>query len=62
MESSRLRTMYHWDSTQALQDRHWRVDLSRDTARHSRIMAVLCRRALIDRLKHILTINECSRR
>jgi beta-glucosidase len=53
-------TMYHWDLPQALQDRlgGW---MSRDTATAFADYAGYVAGRLSDRLKHILTINECSR-
>lgn len=53
-------TMYHWDLPQALQDRHggW---MSRDTAMAFADYAGYVAQRLSDRVKHIFTINECSR-
>jgi beta-glucosidase len=53
-------TMYHWDLPQALQDRHggWR---SRDTSKAFADYAGYVASRLSDRVKHIFTINECSR-
>jgi beta-glucosidase len=52
--------MYHWDLPQALQDRHggWR---SRDTSKAFADYAGYVASRLSDRVKHIFTINECSR-
>jgi beta-glucosidase len=53
-------TMYHWDLPQALQDRFggW---LSRDTSKAFADYAGYVAERLSDRVKHIFTINECSR-
>src|SRR6478735_1775911 len=53
-------TMYHWDLPQALQDRHggW---MSRDTSKAFADYAGYVAEHLSDRVKHIFTINECSR-
>ena len=53
-------TLYHWDLPQALQDRHggW---MSRDTAKAFADYAAYVAGRLSDRVKHIFTINECSR-
>jgi beta-glucosidase len=53
-------TLYHWDLPQALQDRvgGW---MSRDTARAFADYAGYVATALSDRVKHVFTINECSR-
>jgi beta-glucosidase len=53
-------TMYHWDLPQALQDRlgGW---MSRDTSRAFADYAGYVAEHLSDRVKHIFTINECSR-
>ena len=53
-------TMYHWDLPQALQDRHggW---MSRDTSKAFADYAGYVAARLSDRVKHIFTINECSR-
>jgi len=53
-------TMYHWDLPQALQDRHggW---MSRDTSKAFADYAGYVAERLSDRVKHIFTINECSR-
>ena len=52
--------MYHWDLPQALQDRHggWG---SRDTSKAFADYAGYVAERLSDRVKHIFTINECSR-
>ncbi len=53
-------TLYHWDLPQALQDRlgGW---LSRDTSKAFADYAGYVAARLSDRIKHIFTINECSR-
>src|ERR1700730_15730293 len=53
-------TLYHWDLPQALQDRFggW---MSRDTAKAFADYAGYVVERLSDRVKHIFTINECSR-
>jgi beta-glucosidase len=53
-------TMYHWDMPQTLQDRlgGW---MSRDTAKAFADYAGHVAERLSDRVKHIFTINECSR-
>jgi beta-glucosidase len=53
-------TLYHWDLPQALQDRFggW---LSRDTSRAFADYAGYIAQRLTDRVKHIFTVNECSR-
>ena len=53
-------TMYHWDMPQTLQDRlgGW---MSRDTAKAFADYAGYVAERLSDRVKHIFTINECSR-
>jgi beta-glucosidase len=53
-------TLYHWDLPQALQDRFggW---MSRDTAKAFADYAGYVAERLSDRVKHIFTINECSR-
>jgi beta-glucosidase len=53
-------TMYHWDLPQALQDRHggW---MARDTPKAFADYAGYVAARLSDRVKHIFTINECSR-
>ena len=53
-------TMYHWDLPQALQDRSggW---MSRDTSKAFADYAGYVAERLSDRVKHIFTINECSR-
>src|SRR2546430_1300362 len=53
-------TMYHWDLPQALQDRHggW---MSRDTSKAFADYAGYVAERISDRVKHIFTINECSR-
>src|SRR5665647_2123080 len=53
-------TLYHWDLPQALQDRFggW---LSRDTSKAFADYAGYVAEKLSDRVKHIFTINECSR-
>jgi beta-glucosidase len=53
-------TMYHWDLPQALQDRlgGW---LSRDTSKAFADYAGYVAERLSDRVKHIFTVNECSR-
>jgi beta-glucosidase len=52
--------MYHWDLPQALQDRlgGW---LSRDTSKAFADYAGYVADRLSDRVKHIFTVNECSR-
>ena len=53
-------TLYHWDLPQALQDRFggW---TSRDTSKAFADYAGYVAERLSDRVKHIFTINECSR-
>jgi beta-glucosidase len=53
-------TLYHWDLPQTLQDRFggW---TSRDTAKAFADYAAYVAERLSDRVKHIFTINECSR-
>jgi beta-glucosidase len=53
-------TLYHWDLPQTLQDRlgGW---TSRDTAKAFADYAGYVARRLTDRVRHIFTINECSR-
>jgi beta-glucosidase len=53
-------TLYHWDLPQALQDRFggW---MSRDTSKAFGDYAGYVAERLTDRVKHIFTINECSR-
>ncbi len=53
-------TLYHWDLPQALQDRFggW---MSRDTSKAFADYAGYVAQHLSDRVKHIFTINECSR-
>jgi beta-glucosidase len=53
-------TLYHWDLPQTLQDRFggW---LSRDTSRAFAEYASYVAQRLTDRVKHVFTINECSR-
>jgi len=53
-------TLYHWDLPQALQDRFggW---MSRDTAKAFADYSGYVAERLTDRVKHIFTINECSR-
>ena len=53
-------TLYHWDLPQTLQDRlgGW---LSRDTSKAFADYAGYVAERLSDRVKHIFTINECSR-
>ena len=53
-------TMYHWDLPQSLQDRlgGW---MSRDTAKAFADYAGYVAARLSDRVKHMITINECSR-
>jgi beta-glucosidase len=53
-------TLYHWDLPQALQDRFggWQ---SRDTAKAFADYAGYVVERLSDRVKHVFTINECSR-
>lgn len=53
-------TLYHWDLPQALQDRlgGW---VSRDTSKAFGDYAGYVAERLSDRVKHIFTINECSR-
>ena len=53
-------TLYHWDLPQALQDRFggW---TSRDTAKTFADYAGYVVERLTDRVKHVFTINECSR-
>jgi beta-glucosidase len=53
-------TLYHWDLPQSLQDRlgGW---ASRDTAQAFADYAGYVAERLTDRVKHIFTINECSR-
>jgi beta-glucosidase len=53
-------TLYHWDLPQALQDRvgGW---MSRDTAKAFADYSGYVAERLSDRVKHIFTINECSR-
>jgi beta-glucosidase len=53
-------TMYHWDLPQALQDRNggW---MSRDTSMAFADYTGYVAERLSDRVKHIFTINECSR-
>ena len=53
-------TLYHWDLPQALQDRFggW---MSRDTAKAFADYSGYVAERLSDRVKHIFTINECSR-
>src|SRR5215831_1345306 len=53
-------TLYHWDLPQALQDR-WGGWESRDTAQAFAHYAGYVAERLTDRVKHIFTINECSR-
>jgi beta-glucosidase len=53
-------TLYHWDLPQALQDRSggW---MSRDTSNAFADYAAYVARRMTDRVKHVFTINECSR-
>jgi beta-glucosidase len=53
-------TLYHWDLPQALQDRFggW---ISRDTSKAFGDYAGYVAEHLTDRVKHIFTVNECSR-
>jgi beta-glucosidase len=53
-------TMYHWDLPQTLQDRFggWR---SRDTSKAFADYTGYVAQRISDRVKHIFTINECSR-
>jgi len=53
-------TLYHWDLPETLQDRFggW---TSRDTAKAFADYAGYVAKRLTDRVKHIFTINECSR-
>ena len=53
-------TLYHWDLPQALQDRlgGW---LSRDTSKAFADYAGYVAARMSDRVKHVFTINECSR-
>lgn len=53
-------TLYHWDLPQRLQDRlgGW---TSRDTAKAFADYAGYVAQRLTDRVRHIFTINECSR-
>jgi beta-glucosidase len=53
-------TIYHWDLPLALQDRlgGW---MSRDTSKAFADYAGYVARHLSDRVKHLFTINECSR-
>ncbi len=53
-------TLYHWDLPQALQDRFggWQ---SRETSKAFADYAAYVAERLSDRVKHIFTINECSR-
>ena len=53
-------TLYHWDLPQALQDRFggWQ---SRDTSKAFAAYAAYVSERLTDRVKHLFTINECSR-
>ncbi|MGH6737808.1 MAG: GH1 family beta-glucosidase [Bradyrhizobium sp.] len=53
-------TLYHWDLPQSLQDRlgGW---TSRDTAKAFADYAGYVAQRLTDRVRHIFTINECSR-
>jgi beta-glucosidase len=53
-------TLYHWDLPQALQDRvgGW---VSRDTSKAFADYAGYVAERLSDRVKHIFTLNECSR-
>jgi beta-glucosidase len=53
-------TMYHWDLPQALQDRlgGW---MSRDTSKAFGDYAGYVAQRLSDRVRHMFTINECSR-
>jgi beta-glucosidase len=53
-------TLYHWDLPQPLQDRFggWQ---SRDTAKAFADYAGYVTERLSDRVKHLFTINECSR-
>jgi len=53
-------TMYHWDLPQTLQDRFggW---MSRDTSKAFADYVGYVAARLTDRVKHIFTINECSR-
>jgi beta-glucosidase len=53
-------TMYHWDLPQTLQDRFggW---MSRDTSKAFADYAGYVAERISDRVKHIFTINECSR-
>jgi len=53
-------TLYHWDLPQALQDRlgGWR---SPDTSKAFAKYAAYVVERLSDRVRHIFTINECSR-
>jgi beta-glucosidase len=53
-------TLYHWDLPQSLQDRFggW---TSRDTAKVFADYAGYVAERLTDRVRHIFTVNECSR-
>jgi beta-glucosidase len=53
-------TLYHWDLPQALQDRvgGWR---SRETSKAFADYAGYVAARLSDRVKHLFTVNECSR-
>ena len=53
-------TLYHWDLPQTLQDRFggW---MSRDTSKAFADYSAYVSKRLSDRVKHIFTINECSR-
>jgi beta-glucosidase len=53
-------TMYHWDLPRAIQDRFggW---MSRDTAKAFADYTGYVTSRLSDRVKHVFTINECSR-
>jgi beta-glucosidase len=53
-------TMYHWDLPQTLQD-HFGGWMSRDTSKSFADYAGYVAARLSDRVKHIFTINECSR-
>jgi beta-glucosidase len=53
-------TLYHWDLPQALQD-HFGGWLSRNTSKAFADYAGHVAERLTDRVKHIFTINECTR-